>query len=341
MLSRNVMGPAIALILLIVVGGIPALESWVETHPAHAQVAAKSESTGPPRHPQSTDEKAIRAVDDAFVSGYNKGDSKSLAALFTEDAEVVEPTGDRYQGRALIEQSFADTFAASRGLKIAFEIDAIRFLSPDVAKEEGRTLITPAKGAPDSRLYVVLFVKRDGRWLISSAREDLDPLARPHDRLKDLEWMIGDWMDEGADSVVRVHCQWSDDENFLFRTFTVKRQGKPLMTVTQRIGWDPVAHQVRSWEFDSEGGFGEGHWSRDGERWVVKSTGVRPEGVTASSTNVMSQVRADLVKWTSTNRIIGGESIADDDVYVLVRVPPPPKVEAISPVSPKTTRSPR
>ena len=85
--------------------------------------------------------------------------------------------------------------------------------------------------------------------------------------------MVGDWIDEGADSVVRLHCQWSEDENFLFRTFTVKRQGKPVMTVTQRIGWDPVARQVRSWEFDSEGGFGEGKWSRDGERWVVKSHG--------------------------------------------------------------------
>ena len=236
-------------------------------------------------------------LDDVFISNYNKGDSKALTALFTEDAEVVEADGDRYQGRGLIEQSFTDTFAARQGVKIAFEIEGIRFLSPDVAKEEGRSLITPAKGAPESRLYTVLFVKREGRWLISSVREEPDPLVRPHDRLKDLEWMVGDWIDEGADSVVRLHCQWSEDENFLIRTFTVKRQGKPVMTVTQRIGWDPVARQVRSWEFDSEGGFGEGKWSRDGERWVVKSTGVRPEGTTASATNVMVQERPDLVRW--------------------------------------------
>ena len=66
-------------------------------------------------------------------------------------------------------------------------------------------------------------------------------------------------------------------------------QGKPVMSVTQRIGWDPLARQFRSWEFDSEGGFGEGRWSRDGERWVVKHTGVRPEGTTASATNIMTQ----------------------------------------------------
>ena len=137
--------------------------------------------------------------------------------------------------------------------------------------------------------------------------------------------MIGDWIDEGADSVVRLHCQWSEDENFLLRTFTVKRQGKPVMTVTQRIGWDPVARRVRSWEFDSQGGFGQGEWSRDGEKWVVKSTGVRPEGTTASATNVMIRERPDLVSWVSTDRVIGDQSVPDSEAYVLVRVPPPPK----------------
>jgi uncharacterized protein (TIGR02246 family) len=341
MLSRNVIRLVVPLAVLILVGAVPGLNEWMGLRQARSQAGAKPDAADASRPTQSADEKAIRAVDDLFISNYNKGDGKALTGLFTEDAEVAEANGDRYQGRGLIEQSFADTFASSKGVKIALEIEAIRFLSPDVAKEEGRSLVTPAKGAPVSRLYTVLFVKREGRWLISSVREEPDPLVRPHDRIKDLEWMVGDWIDEGADSVVRLHCQWSEDQNFLFRTFTVKRQGKPVMTVAQRIGWDAVARQVRSWEFDSEGGFGEGKWSRDGERWVVKSTGVRPEGTTASATNVMSRERPDLVKWISTDRVIGDESVPDDLVYVLVRVPPPPKAEVTSPIAPDTTRSPR
>ena len=125
--------------------------------------------------------------------------------------------------------------------------------------------------------------------------------------------MVGEWVDEASESVVRVHCGWSEDGNFLIRSFTVKRQGKTVMSVTQRIGWDPVARQFRSWEFDSEGGFGEGKWSRDGDRWVVKHTGVRPEGTTASATNIMSRVRPDLVRWVSTDRVIGDESLPDDE----------------------------
>src|SRR5262249_53712459 len=172
--------------------------------------------------------------------------------------------GERFQGRDPIERRLAETFAANPGVTIALEIGSIRFLSPDVAQEEGHTLISPTKDTRLARPYTVLYVKRGGRWLISGVREEPDPLVRPHERLKDLEWMTGEWVDEGPDSEVRVHCRWSEDGNFLVRSFTVKQQGKPVMTVSQRIGWDPLARRIRSWEFDSEGGFGEGTWSRDG-----------------------------------------------------------------------------
>jgi uncharacterized protein (TIGR02246 family) len=276
----------------------------------------------------SADEKAIRAVDEQFVRDYNRGDSKALAALFTEDAEAIEAEGDRYRGRHLIERRFADTFAASPGVKIAIEAASIQFLSPDVAKEEGQTLITPAREPKLVRPFTVLFVKRNGRWLLSSVREEANPLVAPHDRLSELEWMIGDWVDNAPDSEVRVNCQWSEEGNFLMRSFTVKQGRKAVMTVNQRIGWDPLARRIRSWEFDSEGGFGEGTWSRAGRRWVIKHSGVRPEGVAASSTNVMIKERSDLVRWSATDRVVGGESLDGVDAHVLVRVAPAPRTPA-------------
>ncbi len=106
-----------------------------------------------PAQARAEDEKAIRAVDAQFVDHYNHANGKALAALFTEDAEVVEADGAHYQGRALVEKSFADTFEASKGAKIAFRIDAIRFLSPDVAKEDGRSVVTPPKGDALAPLY--------------------------------------------------------------------------------------------------------------------------------------------------------------------------------------------
>ncbi len=275
--------------------------------------------------PQSQEEKEIRAFDDLYVRDYNGANIKALVARFTEDAEVIEPDGLRYQGRTLIEERLAETLAASPGAKMAIEVETVRTFGPDVAKEEGRTIITPANGGPATRLrYTALLVKRDGNWLLSSVREEADPLVSPHDRLEVLAWMIGDWVDEGPESLVRVKCRWSDDGNFLIRSFTVKHLGKDVMSVAQRIGWDPAAKQIRSWEFDSEGGFGEGRWGGDGQRWVIKHTATRPDGTTVSATNVMVRERPDLVRWTSTDRYVGHESIPDEPAYAFVRVPAPP-----------------
>ena len=105
MSSRNAIRVVVPLALAILVGAVPGLNGWMGLRPARSQVSTKPDAADASRPAQSADEKAIRAVDEAFVRDYNKGDSKALAALFTEDAEVVEADGDRYQGRDLIEQS--------------------------------------------------------------------------------------------------------------------------------------------------------------------------------------------------------------------------------------------
>ena len=51
------------------------------------------------------------------------------------------------------------------------DIDSIRLLSPDAAQEEGRSVATPAHGAPWSRRYTVVYVKQHDQWLIASVRE--------------------------------------------------------------------------------------------------------------------------------------------------------------------------
>ena len=140
--------------------------------------------------------------------------------------------------------------------------------------------------------------------------------------------MVGEWVEERPDASVRLSCRWAEGGNFLLREVTVKREGKPVMSISQRIGWDPLARQVRSWEFDSAGGFGEGRWSRDGDRWTIKHTGVQAEGTASSATNIMTKERPDVVRWVSTDRVVGDETLPDTEADVLVRVPPPPQIEA-------------
>jgi len=357
MCSRTVRGVVAPIALLLLIGAVRELQSQDKPRQAGSEATAEAPTEKTGQDPAVEDiaesaktegltevEKTIRAFEETFVRDFNKGDSKAIAAHFTEDAEVVDAEGELYQGREVIEQGFAEMFADDQGAKIELEIFSIRSLSPDVAQEHGRSVVTPKEGAPRSRLYSIVYVKRDGRWLVSSVRDDLDPMVSPHDRLMDLEWMVGEWVDEGEDSLVRLNCRWSDDENYLLRSFTVHQNGEAVLSVSQRIGWDPIARQIRSWEFDTAGGFGEGWWTRDGERWVVKHTGVQPEGKTASGTNTMTRERSDLVRWTSTDRVIGDQIIPDGLSYTLVRVPPAPaSVSTGRPISPPSSspRSPR
>ena len=139
-----------------------------------------------------------------------------------------------------------------------------------------------------------------------------------------LRFRSGEWVDDGGSTVVASSCRWSEDGNFLLQDFKLQVNGRNAMNVSQRIGWDPVAKGIHSWVFDSEGGFGESVWTRDEAAWLVKATGVRPDGTTASATNVLTPIGTDGYVWRSTDRVVAGETQPDMEVRV-VRKPPQPK----------------
>ncbi len=274
---------------------------------------------------RSADEAAIRANVAAFVRAYNAGDAKAVATLFTPDALIVDKEEDTSQGRAAIEQTFADLFAAAPQKRLEVFIGSIRFIGPDMAVEVGTTKEIPGPGeAPDYDRYTVLHVKRDGKWLMALARDAEGEAPPNRERLRPLAWLVGDWVDDGGSVVVFSTCRWSEDGNFLLQEFKLQIQGQGAMRVSQRIGWDPLAKRIRSWVFDSEGGYGESVWTHTSDAWIIKATGVRSDGTTASATNMLIPAGKDGYVWRSTDRVVGGEVGASIEVKV-VRKPPQPK----------------
>jgi uncharacterized protein (TIGR02246 family) len=273
---------------------------------------------------RNEDWQAIRATADRFTRAFNEGDAKAIAALFTEDGEVIDEDGNAVRGRSAIADHFASALVGSPGGKIEMTIDSLRFLTAEVAQEEGYAVVTSVGERPEISRYTALHVKRDGKWFQASVREHPEKFISPHERLKELEWMVGEWVDEDDEAVVFTTCRWSDDKNFLLRDFTVQVQGRPAMSGTQRIGWDPHTRQFKSWVFDSEGGFGEGLWSRNGNQWIVKATGVLQDGRTASATQIITFVSKDMARWKTTDRTVGGRALPDVRELVIVRKPPKP-----------------
>ncbi len=119
------------------------------------------------------DEKAIRAVGDAFTRSFAAGDAKAVAAMFTEDAELIDEKGERVAGATGDRGSSTHgSFKPRPHSTIDIMIESLKFLSPDVAKEEGHTRVRAAGAGETLRRYTVLHVKQAGRWLYSSVREE-------------------------------------------------------------------------------------------------------------------------------------------------------------------------
>lgn len=287
-----------------------------------AQEPAKSSKKVADAEPQKQ-ESAIRASVAAFVKAYNAHDAKGLAELFLPEAQIVDEDDVTIQGRSEIESLFAGVFEESPESKIEVAIESIRFIGTALAVETGSTT-TSAPGETSERgRYSVLHVLRDGKWSMGLVRDmPAQPTHREH--LQALAWLVGDWIDESREGIVKTSCRWADNESFLLQEITVRQADRDTMKISQRIGWDPLTKRFRAWVFDTEGGYGESLWTPTETGWLIKATSVRSDGSTASATNHVEPTGLDRYVFRSVDRVIGNEVLPPVEVHV-VRQPPQPK----------------
>lgn len=286
------------------------------------QIAPETPKT--PATPNDAEVAAIRAADGRLAQAFSAGKADEMAAIFHPQAEFVDEEGVAYQGRPAIQELLTKYFTKFPGVKVTVEVDSIRVAGP-VALEEGvRTTVTKDETAGARIFYSAVWTKVGNDWQIVSLRDSADDSElSPHDLLEPLAFLVGDWVNEGNDAVVRITYRWSEDQNFLLGDFHVTRAGAVVMHSTQRIGWDPLTGKVRSWMFDSDGGFGEGHWTHVDGSWVIKSTAVLPDGQTGSATITMTPQGKDRYVLKGSDRFAGDER-ADDFEHVISRQPPQP-----------------
>jgi uncharacterized protein (TIGR02246 family) len=317
MIRFRARGPVLAVLLLLAAQTI-ALTQQPQKGTSQSQKSAAQPGA-------SADEQQIRQGVVAFVEQYNAHNADAVTALFASDARMVFADGTEVNGRDEIKQSFEVAFAESPKCAVSVVVDLIRFLTPDVAVEEGSTTMFPDGETLTSRdRYTVLHLRKDGRWQMQSVRVVQEESLSAYASLAPLEWLVGEWIDEGREEDVHATFRWDENKSFLLEEFQVVRLGEVVLKGTQRIGWDPQTKQVRSWTSDSAGGFGESTWIRAGDDWICKARGVRPDGVSASATRRLTRAAQDRVIWTSTDRIFGDEELPSLAV-TMVRKPPKPQ----------------
>jgi uncharacterized protein (TIGR02246 family) len=252
---------------------------------------------------------AVIANDRAFEAAYAKADVKALADFFAEDAEYTSEEGQTFSGRAQIEETLRAGLLARKGGKIAINPETVRALSPDVVSEKGSTTVTGKNGESNTSLYTAIHVKKDGKWKISQLVESPMPTVSPREHLEELAWLVGNWeeSDKTNDLTVQSQYLWARGGNFLTRNVTVKRGENVTLEGWQIVGWDPIEERIRTWTFDGEGGFAEGYYTREGERWLLRETGVAPDGSRTSADNTITKLSADKLTWESNNRTLDGD----------------------------------
>ncbi len=271
--------------------------------------------------PQLTPEQAaIRKNAEAFVVAYDNADAKGVAALWAEDGEMSIDGETVAVGREAIAEAYEGYFQQTPGAKIAVNIDSIRVLGPNIAVEKGHSEVVNDEDESTVDSYRLVYTRKNDTWLIVTADVQQTSVESPYDWKSDLGFLEGTWRTKQNGWQVDVKFEWVPGGNFLKRTFSVKEGDEEESTGVQIIGWDARENAVTSWTFGTDGGHGRGWWSIDGEKWVIETEGVSPEGEAFTATNIITVLASDQIRWQSTRREINGVRLDDTESVTIRRI---------------------
>ena len=271
----------------------------------------------------SEDEAKITAAIQSYVSAFNAKDVEKLTSHWSPDGVYTSrTTGEQSVGRDEMAGSFKAAFEGENVPKLAVATDSIEFISPSVALERGVATVTHSETEIVETTYTVVYVKRDDAWLIDRVTEDEIIIEETHyDELQELEWLIGDWLEEGEGFRIEFSCQWTTKQNFISRKYKVfGSEDEVESSGLQIIGWDAKEKKIKSWLFDSNGGVITGTWNKRSDNgWAVQSVGTLADGSTGSFTSIFRPQEDGTFSWEKINRVVDGALLPNIDEIVMHR----------------------
>jgi uncharacterized protein (TIGR02246 family) len=269
----------------------------------------------------SPEEAALQKRAEAFVEAFNKGDAKAVAAFWTPEGDLVDQDGHHFKGRKAIEELYTNFFAETKGAKLYIRIGSLRVARPDLALEDGETEVVVPDSPPSAGRYTVVHVKVDGKWYFESVREAVAVPPNNTEHLKDLAFLIGDWVEDVKDGgTSRASYSWDVTQNFILNTFEISIKDVSIAGGTQWIAWDASVKKPRAFSFIFNGGFAEGVWTKDGDNtWKIAVNATLRDGGKLTATNVFKKIDADHFTFQFIDRKQDGKELPETKVVKMKR----------------------
>lgn len=172
---------------------------------------------------QASEEQAIRAVANEYMTAFNARDVDRLVALHTPDAVVMVANSPLATGSTEIRRSFTEF--PTPGTTLSFAPTRINVVSPTVATEIGTYTVsfdTPQGRVTDRGNYTTVLHKVNGQWRIAvSAPVTTTPMpmpgaVAPATEMGDLQMLAGsglswsDFMPPGFDRGMKLAVMHGD-----------------------------------------------------------------------------------------------------------------------------------
>lgn len=252
---------------------------------------------------RAADNAAIEALFKTYTDAFNNKDRTAVGECWTADAVYMDlATGERIEGRNDIARDFEKLFKAEPTARVDIKVSRIRQADEKTAMVEGIATLTNDWKNPVSTAFTALAINRDGRWRLDAVHEADAPPQGSAQGLKELDWLVGRWKDDGGKGEVESEFRWAPSGAYLLRSYA-SSTGDAQFQGTQIIGWDPTDNTIRSWTFDADGSFGQEAWEKTADGWRIRVRRVLPGGESALAIQIINQLSPD----TFTAQWISGE----------------------------------
>ena len=161
---------------------------------------ARSGADGTPTRPQPTKPRSARTPKPTTTPTTPATPRPSPRSGRPTPSTPIPTPARKSSAATQLEKYFTEALT-DNDTKLTVDVTSVDFVSPNVAIERGVAHVISPDGEVEDSAYSAVHVRQDGQWLLDRVTEEgvVKPPKSNYEHLKELEWMVGSWIDEDED----------------------------------------------------------------------------------------------------------------------------------------------